>query len=78
MLQHEKFKNRFRELVDAQGISKTNCAKQIGISYKTLKNIYEYGKSNRLRILIQIADFFNVSADYILGLSDDKTIKGTK
>lgn len=68
----EKFRDRFRELVDEKGIAKTQCAKEIGISYKTFKDMYTYGKGKRIKTLILLADYFNVSADYLLGLSDDK------
>ena len=72
---NDTLKSRFRELVDAQGISKTQCAKEIGISYKTFSNLYHYGKGRKLIALILIANYFNVSSDYLLGLSDDKKRK---
>ena len=74
----EVFGKRFRELVDAKGISKTQCAKEIGISYKTFDDMSTYGKGKRIRILLRLVKYFNVSSDYLLGLSYDKTIKGTK
>ena len=75
MLQRKILKNRFRELVDAKGISKTACANEIGISYKTFSNLYNHGKGRKLITLIRISQYFNVSSDYLLGLSDDKEIK---
>lgn len=74
----EIFRDRFRELVDAKGISKRQCAEEMGIPYATFKNIYTHGRKKGLSILILTAMYFNVSADYLLGRSDDKTIKGTK
>lgn len=74
----EVFKDRFRELVGSTGLSKTECAKQIGISYTTFNDIYEYGQGKRMRILIRIANYFDVSSDYLLGLTDDKTRKGSR
>ena len=74
----EALKNRFRELVDAKGIPKTRCAKEIGISYKVFSNIYNYGKGRKLIALVRISQYFNVSADYLLGLSDDKNRKKSK
>ncbi|MCH5160326.1 MAG: hypothetical protein J1F66_05755 [Clostridiales bacterium] len=68
----EKLKVRFRELVDAKAIAKTRCAKEIGISYKVFSNIYNYGKGRKAIALILISQYFNVSVDYLLGLSDDK------
>ena len=72
------FRDRFRELVDAKGISKRQCAEEIGIPFTTFNNIYAHGRNKGLHILLLIAEYFNVSSDYLLGLSDDKTIKGTK
>ena len=72
---NEVLRNRFRELVDAQGIPKTRCAKEIGISYKVFSNIYNYGKGRKLIALILISKYFNVSSDYLLGLSNNKEIK---
>ena len=74
----EKLKIRFRELVDAQDISKTQCAKEIGISYKTFSSLYNYGKGRKVIALIHIAKYFNVSSDYLLGLSDNKNRKKTE
>ena len=74
----EVFRDRFRELVDAKGISRTKCAKKIGISFYTFNEIYTRGKNVRSRILILIAKYFDVSLDYVMGLSNDKKRKGTK
>ena len=74
----ETFRVRFKELVDAKGISKKQCAEEIGISYTTFQNMYSHGRSKGLKILMLVAEYFNVSSDYLLGLSDDKTVKGTK
>ena len=75
MKTNETVKNRIRELVDSVNITKAECAKQIGISYTTLNGLYNHGKNARAHIIYQIANYFNVSIDYILGLSDDKEIK---
>lgn len=75
MINIETYKNRFRELVDSTNLPKTECAKQIGISYSTLNKLYNHGKSVRAHVIFQIAEYFNVSIDYILGQSDDKQIK---
>lgn len=74
----KKLKIRFRELVDEKGIPKTRCAKEIGISYKVFSNIYNYGKGRKLIALILISQYFDVSVDYLLGLSDDKERKRIK
>lgn len=75
MKPNETVKQRIRELVDNVSISKSECAKQIGISYTTLNRLYNHGKNVRIHIILQIATYFDVSTDYILGLSDDKERK---
>ena len=74
----EIFRDRFKELVDGKAIAKTQCAKEIGISYCTFNEIYTHGKNVRQQILIHISKYFDVSTDYLLGLSDNKTRKGTE
>ena len=72
MTNNEEFKNRFRALVEPLGKSKTQCAKEIGISYKMFNNAYTMGKVPRLHYLVQIADYFDVSLEYLLGRTDKK------
>ena len=75
MFPSEKIKNRFQELVKSTGLSKTECAKQIGISYNTFNKIYNYGKLTRIFVGQRIVNYFKISHDYLLCLSDDKEIK---
>lgn len=75
MKTNEVVKKRIRELVDSTNLSKTECAKQIGISYSTFNKLYNHGGITRVHFICQIAEYFSVSTDYILGLSDDKEIK---
>ena len=67
-------KSRLRELVDATGLSEAECAKQIGISYSTFSKIYNQGKLTRFCVGKIIVDYFNITYDYILGLSDGKDV----
>ena len=75
MKTNEVVKNRIRELVDGLSISKAQCAKEIEISYSTLNRLYNHGNNARIVNICKIADYFCISVDYILGLSDDKEIK---
>lgn len=67
---NEKFKERFRKLVDGSGLSKTKCAKKVGISYDTLKSIYMTGKPAKMRTAAKIAKYFRVSVDYLACRTD--------
>ena len=65
-----KFSERLRFLRMSRSLSQADFAKQIGIS-KSSVNMYERGEREpSFKTLEQIADFFNVDMDYILGKSD--------
>lgn len=52
------------------GLSQRNLAQKLGLNPSTY---FRYEKSQRepsIDVLIKIAEFFNVTTDYLLGLSD--------
>ena len=62
--------NRLKELRENVGLRQIDVANETGIDQKTLSN-YETGKTNPdSYALLKLADFFNVSIDYILGRID--------
>lgn len=62
---------RIRELREIKGISMKEAAKLLDLPYTTYVN-YEKGlREPTSELLIQIADFFDVSIDYLLGRSSD-------
>lgn len=62
--------NRIRELREHKGLRQIDVAEATGIDQKTLSN-YETGKTNPdSYALIRLADFFNVSIDYLVCRSD--------
>lgn len=59
--------NRIRDLREDMDLRQIDVANATGIDQKTLSN-YETGKTNPDSFaIIKLADFFNVSADYLLG-----------
>ncbi len=59
--------NRIRELRENMGLRQIDVANATGIDQKTLSN-YETEKTNPdSYALIKLADFFEVSIDYLLG-----------
>lgn len=53
-------------------MKQVECAKRLGIARSALSH-YEQGRENMsVDTLIKISKLFNVSADYILGLTDKK------
>ncbi len=68
------FQDRFIELVsDLEIKTKTEIASTINITYATFSKIYNYGIFPTVPLLIRIADFFNVSIDYLIGNTDNDT-----
>lgn len=63
--------NRLKELRKEQNITQSNLAKILNV---TQDSISLWEKNKRVpdtQYIIQLADYFNVSADYLLGRSDD-------
>lgn len=63
---------RIKDLADKQRISLNDLEDKLGISRNSLYGIKKANpKSDRLQ---QIADYFNVSTDYLLGRTDNPNI----
>lgn len=71
MFDVKKMGKRIREL--RGNISQDKCADALGISRGAL-SFYENGdRKPDAEIIFKMADYFNVSSDYLIGLSDYKT-----
>ena len=78
MLDLKLFSERVDELIFDKNLKAMEFAKQSGISKST---VYEYlsgRKMPTLKNLIKIAEFFNVSTDYLLGIERDVYTKNFK
>ena len=71
MIEKKVSGSRLRELRKAKGLSLKDVADQIGIYKPTLSNIERGVKPASLEMVITLADFFDVSIDYLVGRSDD-------
>lgn len=59
--------NKIRQIRKEKGLSITELAEMIGISYQSLQR-YEAGKRDpSIQVLIALANFFDVSVDYLVG-----------
>ena len=64
--------DKIKELVDKQGISLNTLEERLGYSTNYLYSLKKGNpKSDRLQ---EIADYFNVSTDYLLGRTDNPRI----
>ncbi len=65
-----EFRDRLKELRHARHLSQKAVAKELKISERALQS-YEYGERfPDFQGLIHLADYFNVSLDYLVGRSD--------
>lgn len=60
------FSKRLRQLRERRGLSQRALGELCGLS-KNAVQLYENGRLPSAGSLIVLADFFNVSADYLLG-----------
>lgn len=73
-----KFQNRLIDLVEDCEVNKSTLPNLIGVDYRSLSNALNYGIVPTPRILIRIADYFNVSIKFLLGTSDDEYFSNAK
>lgn len=71
----EKFSYRLNVLLDENNMSQTQLARKIGTSNVTICRYLTCDRTPRLDVLARIATVFNVSVDYLLGVSNDKNIQ---
>ena len=65
------FPERLKQIRLSKQVSQNKIATEIGISGTQYQN-YEYGKKEpTLKNLIALADFFDVSLDYLSGRTDN-------
>ena len=68
--------NRIKELAKKQGLSINSLEEKLGYSRNTIYNL-KNSKPSTERIS-EIADYFNVSTDYLLGRTDNPNIANSK
>lgn len=58
---------KLKELRKSKGISQEQAANALGISVRAYQN-YEYAQREpNIEMILKLADFYNVSTDYLLG-----------
>ncbi|MFI3237024.1 MAG: helix-turn-helix transcriptional regulator [Lachnospiraceae bacterium] len=62
----------FKELRKRRGLTQEMIADELGLAQQTISRIESNPHTMQMDILIQAADYFNVSADYILGRTEQK------
>ena len=68
------FAKRLRELIESTGVSQSELANSVGVTRQAI-NSYTLGNTvPNSDVLTNIATYFDVSADYLLGLSNVQSI----
>lgn len=71
------FAKRLRELIETGGVSQSELANSVGVTRQAI-NSYTLGNTvPNSDVLTNIAKYFAVSSDYLLGLTDIKSIDTT-
>ena len=73
MFSKELFSVRLRELRASKGISQKALASILGISDAAVNMLEKEKRLPSFEILLALADYFNVSIDYLVGRSEDPT-----
>ena len=73
----EQFSYRLTVLLDENNMTQTQLAQKIGTSNVTICRYLTGERTPRIDVLTKIAYVFNVSLDYLLGLSEDKKVKNS-
>lgn len=66
--------NRIKELRTAEGISQQRLAQVVGTTQRNI-SYWESGVEINAQYATRIANFFDVTVDYLLGLEDDFGVK---
>ncbi len=73
----EDFSYRLGVLLDENNMTQTQLAKKIGTSNVTICRYLTCERIPRLDVVARIASVFNVSLDYLLGLTKDKNYQNS-
>lgn len=66
------FENRLKLLRESRGLSMKQVSNDLGIPYTTYIHYEKNENEPNSEILVKLALYFNVSADYLLGMDQDK------
>lgn len=65
-------KNRIKELRESRGLIQEILATELGVTQQTLSRYERDITCCKIDVLIKIARYFNVTSDYLLGISEIK------
>lgn len=78
MKEQDNFIKNLSNLLEEEGITQRELAEKIGVTEVTISRYLSGERNPRIEIVSKIANFFNVTTDYLLGLSDEKENSSTE
>ena len=79
MKKDEKYYHRLRDLIEDRDLTQAQLAEILGLTNQTAYQRYESGRVELpMKYFILLADYYNVSLDYITGRTNDKRGIGYK
>ena len=67
-----EFQNRINDLISEEDLQKSDLPNKIGIDYSLFSKAVNYGIVPKPMVLMRIADYFNVSVEYLLAKTNDE------
>lgn len=72
------FASRLKDLRISKGLTMEQLGKDIGSTRATISNFENEQRKPSLEMIIKLADYFQVSIDYLVGRTDDPTFHRKK
>ena len=72
------FGERLRELRNSLSISQMQLANALGMTQNSIGMMERGHRGTTIEKVVLLAKYFHVSADYLLGITDDPTWRGTE
>lgn len=69
-----KFSERLNELMFDEGYNGLTLSEKLGCGYNTIYRYLQCERTPTIKMLIELADFFNCSVGYLIGLETDSLI----
>lgn len=70
------FGTRILALRKKEGLSQAQLGEKVGLSHKAISTIESGVRGTTIDKLVELAYIFHVSADYLLGITDDPAWRG--
>lgn len=68
---------RIRELRQSKGMTQVELAKALGVTKQSVSNWENDNIQPSVEMLMQLANYFSVTSDYLLGLDGERTLRVT-